>query len=491
MHKISQFGEHAHAQFIITNDEGMGHDMSAIYNHITKKKSSKVTIYISLESTKVWISANSICNLLVFIENILINKSNVTIKIDLFEKDILNHMRSLEKIEELNPDEKAFTGKLRFYHRWDIANQIYRIQKYYRENQLSENSVDCYPSNKTFGKLLTQFKRYVYFDESKFSTTLMPMSALDDDELTGKNKIRADKRIKNLTVILWTHFHGHDIQTLMNENVQTKEIKHLRKVRHLSAVLMYELIKNIYQHSNIKSSASILGYATVQMNKRSTLNAKNNTYFPTLKYDKSHNKVNLFAMLSNENIGEKYASDAVRYLSISICDFGQGIIESIKGYFLEKNYDEKFEDIELLRKALFTPFTVKHGSSEKNRPEFYYTADEKILLSQRGFGWITAAIFIASQMGTFNVTTGNLSITYRTTIEGCNRVLNLLNTNRSVESAETLFKKYEDVFEENIKILPDTLQTTGTRILIEIPLIYKWFKQDKKFRYRKYQSFNS
>ena len=429
-----------------------------------------------------WISANTLSFFLLFIEQITRKIDLYNIKIKLFSEEIddkIFHHNSDLTEELLN----KFASKLRFYNRWHFPYQIYRIKNKVNKKGLPFRSINCFPSKTpilTWVEALNEIVGGPSFeteenDSDKISSTLLPISIIEKEKSKSYIKKNVDLKINNLCNILWMHIYGNKKYAHPSE-----VIKEHRKAEKVSNNILYELVKNIYQHSEAGNKKGNVGFITVQILKKSILYARNNTSYPNSDTNRPIRKAEIADALGFDYSSEQEVENNVRYLAISILDRGQGLHTSVLNHIKAESggASNDLTEEQLIEKAIFSNFTTK--KIKKKLPEFICADDQVIQLSPRGYGWIYCLLFIAARLGSFNVSSGKTSITYRTKVEGYREIVSLRGKFGAFRRAEELFAAPGKIFEKIPKL--DSPSFVGTRVLIEMPINYKWFEREKEYK---------
>lgn len=466
-------------------------DLNVVYDFCSTNRYSRNEIIVDFTDIHKWISANTLVIFLSFLGYVSNMVNNLFIDIRLFSKVDTKMMFNESENRPNLLFFKKFTDKVRFYINWDFFNQIYLLES--TLNSVDECKIQCYPSEDLLENWIKKLHEIVSVNRDGFSSNLIPLSSIIDERSKSNKKNNLDKEIKNLTYILWTHMYGRDRKPVYAD---------LKKAEETSANIMFELVKNIYQHGK-NNIFNIYGFTTVQIIRKSIIFANHNLSYPYIK-DKQYNKYDL-GLLLGQDVNEKTADNIIRYLAISIVDFGPGIPSKIKQLYsnMQNCSDKTITDLELIKQAIFSSCTTKTAFKKninltedvfndnnqiikQQDSEFYITDEYAIPLSPRGYGWIYCVIFIAQNLGSFNVTSGNVSVTFKTKKDGYAKMLAIEDKENALELAEDYLRNPNDIFDEE-SIIYDTTIMPGTRIFLEIPINYKWIGKTKEFSEKKNQ----
>jgi len=304
----------------------------------------------------LWISANSLCLFLSFLDIIMMEFKNLEISINILNLNVLQDIYEQDDKDKKKEQLEIFVDKVRFFHVWNLPYLIYERQERLEKHNPNNISLHFSPNKVLFYNWLNKLNDFI--DPSSFdglSSTFLPISILENETSLSAYKSRVDRRISNITNILWTHIYGRYKLSSREKIAQHK------KATKVSTNIMYELVKNILQHSGKEGVINNYGHTTVQVLKRSLLFAHNNKTYPFSSRDdlRPYRKHEIANILGMNDINETNAEEALRYLSISIVDFGVGIANSVKEYYNNNGKIDNRGDIERIEEAIFTIFRSK------------------------------------------------------------------------------------------------------------------------------------
>lgn len=485
----------------VKDDQSFLWELGFLYEKSLNSKYPEYKVKINLASAK-WLNAISLCNMLLLVNALIQKNAKCRISVFFFNPDIENlifHRSAVKDSDYINLFD-SFAGKVRFYHKWHFIYEMDAIQKKLRELPDSSLKLDIFPSKSTFLNWASRIKEFVddnfdqylhedaFFDSERCSSTLFPITSLGDGLINSGHRRAVDHRIATLTNILWHHM--YEPAKNMSSSDYFKEHENAIKV---STNIMYELVNNVFQHAKGPEGKTI-GYTTIQIFRYSLINAHSNRAFPDTELNRPLRKHEIAEVLGIADVNESNENERMRYLGVAIVDAGVGILKSAKEALREGDCKN---DYEVMEKVIFTNFTSKiknsmslvssdidggYGVSQDR--EFYFTATDKIPLSPTGFGWPSCILFIASRMGCLNISSDNVSITYRTTKDGFIKLNNILSGYSSTRYEEALdFVSVSSNIFTVIKTRNHRKNVIpGTKIFIEIPVYFKWFPQEEKHK---------
>jgi len=419
--------------FVGVSDKVIRESINQYYYDIVFKDNFKSPIHIILHEY-VWYSANSLNLILIFIESILSIKPDTQIYLDLFDNKLIYNIlsKSITNIA-LNSDEYNrilnVKNKIIFYDLTNFTNTLY------------EYGVNVSPGPHKYVKLRDHIAANQYEKTWRHSSRMLGLNKLIDSELEQRS---LSDRISTMANILYKNLYGK-----LTPEEARKDSEHI----------MYELVKNIYQHSD-KSINKIVknsGFACAQIIQTPLLNKP--------KVDSQ--AINDLVHTQWQNVKKK-----IQFLSITINDFGIGLANKIRLDLQNRKdtkplhyqnclIDEEFinSDKKLMLLAIATDFTTKT-----------YDHDERFLeyrLENKGFGFIFCLSFIAKNLGRMAVRSGSSRLLF---IAKPNAYFAECWKNISV-AADTLindFNLYFDVID--VPLTEEETLFPGTQILIEIPV---------------------
>lgn len=294
------------------------------------------------------------------------------------------------------------------------------------------------PSDEVLKKLISVLNAKKEERKHIYSSKILCLSPLIND---SQEQYNLTYRMKTLMNILYWQ---------MRDNIE------FREVEEASGQIMFELVKNIYQHSGINNELKINGFTCAQINA-----------FPIIKFSEKENENNytesLFLalsqkrqsfLLSKKNIGS--------FISITVNDFGVGIHKRV----MER------KECKSIKEALLLAFTTNFSSKLfDTKDEFWKIKSDTlgIQLEHKGYGLLYCLLFVFKNLGRIQICAGDIELKLFTKIdywannvESCNTPVDFLNLLNSTENG------YTSIFELEENDL-GCKGFVGTQILIEIP----------------------
>lgn len=411
-------------KFVVSNDNDLRNQIKEWFCNF--KKEPKEIVFIEFcvkdESKIERYSANGFNNLLIVISSLKRLNPNMRIYVQLISNNVL------EKIEDDNQINlrNGIKDLLIF---WESLNLI---------DMLIKLGVVIRPSDEILQKLIVQLKAKKIERKNTYSSKILCLSPLIND---SQEQYNLTYRMKTLMNILYW---------------QLKNRIDFSEVEEASGQIMFELVKNIYQHSGIKNDLNINGFACAQINSQPIVKfldeVKENRYTESLFLALSQRTEKCF--LNRKNYGS--------FISITVNDFGVGLHNRV----IEK---KKFSSNE---QAIIFAFTTSFSSKNfENEDEYWqYNVDSKgIKLEHKGYGLLYCLMFVFKNLGRLKICSGNIEINFFARIEEwakireCNTPIDFLDL---LNASEREYEKYFNL--EVRKLAYDGF--FGTQILIEIPI---------------------
>lgn len=425
------------SNIVIENDSDLRRYLMARYASILQQDTSIVPIVITLPADK-WLSANGLTILMTFIDAILYTRKDAKIYINLFDKRIVDAIIAHDPA--VLADSKlvgAMIRKIIFYDSVELLPL------------LRERGIIVQPGKTTYDDLrnaLEAFKNKRFY---KYSSKMLALSPLIETE---EQQHALTTRMKTLQNILYRNLFGRiDIETASAASGQ----------------IMFELVKNIYQHSGLQTANESLsaGFACAQINKFFLID--NHRYPPEL------------CAATLEQVRPRIKGKDWRFLSISISDYGIGLCERIRKDLLDKyaslgefdvgTYHVTKEMIAdegaILRMAISTDYSskkVRHDWDEK-----WIHQDGEQRLEAKGYGLVYCMGFIARTFGRMQIRSGGARLSVFAKPEAPFEAV-WQNTADSSRVMERSFDTYFDVSQDALSDAES--QFPGTQVLIEIPV---------------------
>ncbi len=411
-------------RFVIHNDEDLREGIKKWYCIFDKKPQDIVFIEFQVihDLKKVErLSANGFNNLLIVLCALKRRNPDTRIFVQLFTSDIL------EKIINEN-DNKSVRGGVKqlliFFESLNLIEMLLKI------------GVVLRPSDEVLRKLVTELSAIKEERKGVYSSKILCLNPLINN---SQEQYNLTYRMKTLMNILYWQ---------LRERIDFKELKEA------SGQIMFELVKNIYQHSEINNDSDINGFTCAQINSYPIIKLQDDKeekkYTESLFLTLSQNNEDFF--LNDKNMGA--------FISITVNDFGIGIHKKV----LEKKHCASKAE------AIIQAFTTNFSSKILENIEYwkYNTESEGIPLEHKGYGLLYCLLFVFKNLGRIKIYSGGIEVNMFTKIEAW---ANHLRCYTPVDFVNLLNKKekgYEDFFDIEIKE-SDCDEFVGTQILIEIP----------------------
>lgn len=413
----------ANNRFIIHNDEDLRDGIKEWFCSFKTENESVVFFEFEImEGSKIErFSANGYNNLLIVICALKTKAPNIRIYIQLIPNNIVNLINTDTEINNIKDDIKKL---LIFFESLNLIDMLLKLEVIIR------------PSNEVLNKLI--FKLNAKKEERKYtySSKILCLNPLIND---SEEQYNLTYRMKTLMNILYRH---------MKDKIGFKEVEEA------SGQIMFELVKNIYQHSGVKNKLNINGFTCAQIN-----------HFPIIKYFEENKEKNyteaVFLSLSQKD--NKYYSRG-SFVSITVNDFGVGIHDRV----IKKTRSSSISD------AILYAFTTNFSSKVFENEDEYWKYDLKskgIKLEHKGYGLLYCLLFVAQNLGRIKICSGNIELKLFTKIDFWAGG-DIINCDTPVEFLNLLDadnKSYKRIFDIEIKQL-NSGNFVGTQILIEIPI---------------------
>lgn len=408
-------------KFIISNDENLRNGIKKWYCDFMNDPSDFVFFEFNNlgNGTKKMerFSANGFNNLLIVICALKEHIPIVRIYVQLFSNQV---------VEELYAEGES-------YLRDAVKRELIFLDSLNLIDMLIELGVVIRPSNETIKKIIEMLaakKQKLQFNS--YSSKILCLSPLVNN---NEEQYNLTFRMKTLISILYRRLKiDYDI------------------VKEASGQIMFELVKNIYQHSGIKNEKMINGFTCAQINPKPLIKLSNSEeeekYSESVFLSLSQNNTNF--MLDSENKGS--------FISITMNDFGVGIHNRV----MEKRECS-------INEAILFAFTTDFSSKTFEIDDEYWeynSGTQKVPLEHRGYGLLYCLLFIFNNLGRIKVCSGNSEVKLFAKIEkwaedhSCKTPVDFLE----------LLKKYGYKEYFSVECIKTNCENfVGTQILIEIP----------------------
>lgn len=411
-------------RYIIHNDEDLRDGIKEWYCSL--KETLKDIIFFEFniikESKVERLSANGFNNLLITICALKEKYPNIRIYVHLISNNLIC------KINDENSTALVRNGikkLLIFFESLNLVEMLLKLDVIVR------------PSDEVLKRLVIKLDAKKEEQKYIYSSKILCLNPLIND---SREQYNLTYRMKTLMNILYW---------------QMKDRIDFREIEEASGQIMFELVKNIYQHSGINNDMNINGFTCAQINPT-----------PIITFDEDYNEniytESLFLALSQKNY--KFILNRKNkgtFISITVNDFGVGIHQRV----MERKQGLSVEE------AILYAFTTNFSSKSQEEQEYWkYNRETKgIRLEHKGFGLLYCLLFVFKNLGRIKICAGDVELKMFTRIDFwadnftcCNTPVEFLNLLNLPE------KGYKKVFDVEVKKL-DSKGFVGTQILIEIP----------------------
>jgi hypothetical protein len=422
-------------EFRVNSDRDLRIGLRHVYFNAVYGAAQHLPIVIRLPATE-WISANGLNMLLIFVESVLRKHPETRIFVEAIGPEVV---KMLDEVGGGRSDlVEAVYQKLIFYEAMDFFTR------------LRCRDVVVWPQKSTCDALSQRLGALKKERQFLYSSRILALSPLIDN-VTEQFALTA--RIRTLGNILTQNLRGR---------IERNEVEEA------SAQIMFELVKNIYQHSEVpRLGQASQGFACAQINRRPLFG----------------DEVLPDALVKSvlEHVRKPTSKKLWKYLSITIADYGVGLSNKLSEYFNDKCRDTTNVEIgrfNISRKnlsdhalmieiAATTDFSTKMVRRSTGEDQSENWAD-RIKLAARGYGLVYCLAFIAKHFGRINIRSGpvSFSIFPKPTTPLQRELLENVG-----EFATSLQHRFNELFIAQAAPLSITEQHfPGTQILLEIPV---------------------
>ena len=413
---------------IINNDEDLRDGLKKWFCEYTKNPEDFVLIEFRIsDNLKIEkFSANGFNNLLTVVCALYQKNPYVKIYVQLIPNDIIEMITTDNLSEKLK---KGLRQLLIFFQSLNLIDMLLKL------------GVVITPSDEGLQNIIQKLDAKKAERNSLYSSKILCLNPLINN---AQEQYNLTHRMKTLISILYW---------------QLKNRINFKEIEEASGQIMFELVKNIYQHSEIKNDMMINGFTCAQLNLLPIIT------FEDSKKEKKYTEA-IFLTLSqgNENCFALNKKNWGSFISITVNDFGVGIHSKVL---------EKYPDVSVID-AIMMAFTTNFSSKVVEYEEFWQIDNsiDKIQLEHKGFGLIYCLMFVFKNLGRIKICSKNVEIKLFAKLEAwiresmwCTPVdfLDLIND-----------KGYLEFFEMEVTEL-DYGDFVGTQIFIEIPT-YNMYK---------------
>lgn len=223
---------------------------------------------------------------------------------------------TLFSLEDVRQVTSSLSGKL---PPKDLVREIRDLIRFYYLNGFPELmdkiGAVLVPSISVCGELYRHLRAEVKTGH-QYSSTMLPLSTLIEDPVCNTNLAERLANVKNIL-----------INQLYQEEAFSKEPSKIRKAQEkaevASTIFMFELVSNIYQHAyySLSPRSSNRGFAGAQI-----------AHYPLAEM--ADVRMRTFAKLKGKpelaSSPHDLLSSTVRYLALSVCDFGLGLPQRVR-----------------------------------------------------------------------------------------------------------------------------------------------------------------
>lgn len=428
----------SHHLFRPKSDRELRVGIRAFYYYVSLHAAEGRPILIQLPTAE-WVSAGGLNMLLTFVEAVHLEQPNTRVFVDLLDHAIASQLLDPAARDVVDDDTtEAVVRKLIFFEAMGLIDLLRNTNVIPRP---SANEIEALQDALEARKQRSRF----------LSTRMLSLTPLIETE---EEQHALTTRIKTMTGILYKNLFGRiDV----------------REMRDASNQIMFELVKNIYQHCGLPSSYSsrARGFACAQIHK-----------WPDIT-DKDAPQEIVDAVL--DTLKERIRGKQRSWLTITINDFGVGIaakVEEVLGRLLT---DKRVINVGrfrvdsavlgdssvLLQIAATTDFSSKTIRTPRE-DDVWTDGEEEIRLAARGYGLIYCVGFIARTYGRMQIRSGPTEITV---IPKPDTPLKHQIWSNVEAASDELSRQFDDDFFLRVRGLgkADT-SFPGTQIVIEVPV---------------------
>ncbi len=422
--------------FIVNEEKDLRLGLRKLYYDIVYDKPLDRTVQIKLP-LESWLSSSSLNMLLTFLEALLYQKNEIKVYIEIFDNDIVRKI--LENQVLASKEIENIEKKIIFYESMDLLGL------------LRKSNVIIQPSLFAFNSLKEKLNAHKQRSYYKYSSRILALSPLINNE---EEQLALTTRMETLISIL--------SKNLFNRI-------NFSKIQDTSNRMMFELVKNIYQHADIelKESNSAKGFTCAQISK-----------FPLINNDKVDDAKIDIVIAALEQIKRGTKGKTWKFLCVTINDFGIGLHNKIANDIKEKDLlgkkIGKFEidknllesPIKLIQIALTTDYSSKKSTT--SNIETWNTKSGNIVLGPRGYGLIFIMDFIARTCGRMQIRSGPVILDVFSKVSASLEQQKWQDDLVSITERLENFEQYFIMVERNLS--NEEGKFPGTQIMIEIPV---------------------
>lgn len=425
-----------------TNDVSFERTLRNTYFRLKSKQIKDQMIIIDFSNNN-FVLLKSLNFLFCFICAIKTNFYNLIIKIKLFnEKEIINFEKYSSSYSDNHLDlDRIMISKLLFQETSGFLKLIQKLD------------IRTYPDINELREIKEKHNIVRKNEKHGTSISIMPLTEIVSDSIT--DNIYISKNMDRLCLILVN-------------NIPTKIDK--VDAEYYSKHILFELIKNVYQHSLIKNDDIPRGMVSAHLYKYPNIKRINNEELINHK-----DEVTLVQSWINFSRRSEQDRIPIEFLTITIDDYGVGLINNINNYYEKShNISSTLTPKELIFKAITTRFTTK--TVHDNSQDIFYTENAPHALTKKGYGFLWCLYYIAKYYGKMKLCTSKYILLLSSKLDP-NFTLSENNMNNMSHFYKLIENKFDSLFEckfiedkDYSKSNPKNL-FPGTQISIEFPIM--------------------
>jgi hypothetical protein len=383
-----------------------------------------------------WISAAGLNMMMTFVAAIHAARPDIAVYVELIDETTLGQLDREGGIAD--EDRTRLQQTLRFYESIELLKSLYEVDvvEKPKRSAITELTSRLHAQKADCGYL--------------YSSRMLSLSPLIE---TSEEQYALTRRVRTLTSMLSANL----FRRVEREDIDT-----------VSSNLMFEIVKNIYQHSGLPDEyrARPRGYACAQIMKHGIIRIK------------ELEDVMLRAAL--EQVKPGIRGKEWQWMSISINDFGVGVCNSVRDFLRRLrpaklvqigsrtfNLDDldNLADEELIQIAVATQFSRKEFRQDIDTWE---AGDQLVRLAGRGRGLLYCLGFLVRVFGRLRIRSGGVEMDVCPTASQFMRRSEWVNIEdiekhleeRGLSSFHTVCRRLDN----------EERKFPGTQILVEIPV---------------------
>lgn len=409
--------------------------LAMAYNDVINNDDT-IPIVIDLSGTLNWISSHSLSQVALFTAWLRAFRQNpITIRLLPQEYDELAK-RTVTLLKLTSADHARIYERIVMYERFAIRSSLAGLRIRYL------------PDESTYLGIAKQFGVRFEQEWGPFSANILPIKKLRNTQ--SSNQELAD-RIEGLANVFYHRcFHEKgitDAKKVLSEREESRQI---------AALLLYEIAQNIYQHAGLGwfSEEIPMGFASAQIVDFIDKVARNQ-------------------LLDARIIGipDSLMKKRLRYLAITMVDFGVGLARKIEGMAQERKIVQEALSLSAVdnavTKAVATSYSTK---KDKICQDQFELLRGNVPLALTGEGFLRCLKLIWEHFGSMEVITENVRIVFSASEKS--------RIQRSIDDGTVPLIEIDDIkstsaelFEKKIsRICSERAPQPGTAIRIILPI---------------------